>query len=595
MGWFWPALTAAVAADSALLRNRVAAFEALLPSDEPVAPHHRFLTARNVVVDEATARAASAHAARLGLDALDLVPGDLPAELLLDLARLVDPARYRDDALSPGRGAGQALLVTAELADRAGIVALDGRDPGEMVDLAARIKSYAPRTMGHALAPGLRAAPSDGRGRLDSLQATIGAPFAAAGFALDVALLAGAARSRRPWALAAAAVRVLQPWLAVAGTAAHPRDLAGAAPARLMSSARDLPRALGRWVAGAGDERRRAEYDDLLSGGVDGFFDERRPDCPLCGSRDLAVRLTTDDLLQCKPGTFTLEQCGACAHIFQNPQLNAAGLDFYYRDFYDGAAEGQMGAALSRFKPFYAARAEMLRPAGTPRRWLDVGTGHGHFCLMAREVWPATTFDGLDMSDTIVEAERRGWVDTGYRGTFPGHADELAGRYDVVSMFHYLEHTPDPKEQLDAATAVLAPGGHLLVEVPDPESRLADVLGPFWPPWGQPQHLHFVTVDNLRALLEERGFEVVSVVRGPARIGMDFLGAVTEATNAVQPAVGVPWVPRPSPAARVKRAAALTASGPALAAGLAVEVALWPLGGRCGTSNAYRLLARRAD
>jgi SAM-dependent methyltransferase len=594
MGWFWPALTAAFAADSLLLRSRVAAFDVLGATEAPVAPGHRFLTARNVVVDEATARAASAHAARLGLDALDLVPADLPTELLLDLARLVDPARYRNDALAPGHGACQALLVTEELADRAGIVALDGREPDEMVDLTARIKSYAPRAMGHAVAPGLRAAPSDVRGRLDMLEATIGAPLATTGLAVDVALLGGAARSRRPWALAAAAVRVAQPWLAVAGTASRPRDLGGAAPARLASSARDLPRAFGRWILGGGDERRRAEYDELLAGGVDRFFDDRRPDCPLCGSHDLSVRLTTDDLLQCKPGTFTLEQCGACAHIFQNPQLNAEGLDFYYRDFYDGAAESQMGAALGRFKPFYEARAEMLRPAGAPQRWLDVGTGHGHFCLMAREVWPDTTFEGLDMSETIVEAERRGWVDTGYRGTFPEHAERLTGRYDVVSMFHYLEHTPDPKEQLDAATAVLAPGGHLLVEVPDPESRLADVLGPFWPPWGQPQHLHFVTVDNLRALLEERGYEVVSVVRGPARIGMDFLGAVTELTNAVQPAVGVPWVPRPSASARVKRAAALTASGPALAAGLAVEVALWPLGGRCGTSNAYRLLARRA-
>lgn len=137
----------------------------------------------------------------------------------------------------------------------------------------------------------------------------------------------------------------------------------------------------------------------------------------------------------------------------------------------------------------------------------------------------------------------------------------------------------------DAATTVLAPDGLLLVEVPDPESRLADLLGAFWPPWGQPQHLHFLTADNLAALLEERGYEVVSVVRGPARVSMDFRGAVTEATNAVHPAVAVPWVPRPSTAARARRAAALAAGGPALAAGLAIELAPWPLGGRFGTSK----------
>jgi SAM-dependent methyltransferase len=597
MGWFWPAVAAAMAADTVLLRRRVGTFDVLAASEHPLGPGYRLLTGEGVVVDEATARAAGAYATRHGLDALDLIPGDLPAERLLDLARLIDPGPFRTDPLATGRGAGQAMLLTEALAERAGIVAFDGRAIDEMVDLAARVKAYAPRSMGHAIAPGLRSAPdapdaSDG-GRLAALQATIGPAATVVGLACDLALLVAAARSRSRWATAAAALRLVQPWTAVAGPAARPRDRLAAVPARLVSSARDLPEALLSWASTSDVEPRRTMYDDLLSEGVDRFFEPRRPDCPLCGSHDLAVRLETHDLMQCKPGTFTLEQCGRCDHIFQNPRLNAAGLDFYYRDFYDGAHEAQMGAALSRFRPFYAARAEMLRGVSTPRRWLDVGSGHGHFCLMARATWPATRFDGLDMSETIVEAERRGWVDRSFHGTFTEHADALAGQYDVVSMFHYLEHTPDPKAQLDAATTVLSPGGLLLIEVPDPESRLADVLGPFWPPWGQPQHLHFVTVDNLSALVRERGYEVVSVVRGPARIGMDFLGAVTEATNAVQPAVHVPWVPRPSPAAQAKRAAALTASAPALAAGLAIEMALWPLGGRFGTSNAYRLLARR--
>jgi SAM-dependent methyltransferase len=585
MGWFWPAATAAIAADGLFLRGRVAGFDVLDASDAPVDPSHHLVTAAGVVVDDATARAASAHARRHGLEVLDLVPGDLPVEQLLDVARLVDPASFRSDPLAAGRGACQALLVTEDVAMRAGIVAFEDRDLEDMIDLTARLKHYAPHTMAHALTPSMPAGAAGSGTRLALLLEAVGRPFTIVGLVADAALLAGAARSRRPWALAAAAARLLQPWLAVAGTAARPRDLPTSVPARLVSSIRS--------VASDDVDRRRRQYDELLAGGVERFFGPRRKDCPLCGSTDLQVRLETDDLLQCKPGTFTLEQCGSCEHIFQNPQLSAEGLDFYYRDFYDGAHEAAMSSALARFRPFYSARAEMLRPYTTPTRWLDVGSGHGHFCLMARETWPDTTFDGLDMSETIVEAERRGWVDTSYQGTFPDQSGALAGRYDVVSMFHYLEHTPDPKAELDAAATVLGPGGMLLVEVPDPESRLADVLGMYWPPWGQPQHLHFVTVDNLTSLLRERGFEVVEVVRGPARIGMDFLGAVTEVANAVQPAVAVPWRPRPSRADQARRAATLTAAAPALVAGLAVEVALYPLGGRFGTSNAYRLLARR--
>jgi hypothetical protein len=49
-----------------------------------------------------------------------------------------------------------------------------------------------------------------------------------------------------------------------------------------------------------------------------------------------AVGVHVGDLLQQKPGTFTLDRCGGCGHIFQNPPVNAEGLSFYYRDFYDG-------------------------------------------------------------------------------------------------------------------------------------------------------------------------------------------------------------------------------------------------------------------
>jgi hypothetical protein len=81
-------------------------------------------------------------------------------------------------------------------------------------------------------------------------------------------------------------------------------------------------------------EARRAYYQTELARGVGRFLEPRRDTCPWCGSTDLSVRLWTSDLTQRKPGRFTLEQCGTCRHIFQNPRLTPAGLDFYYRDFY---------------------------------------------------------------------------------------------------------------------------------------------------------------------------------------------------------------------------------------------------------------------
>src|SRR5438270_4799824 len=148
--------------------------------------------------------------------------------------------------------------------------------------------------------------------------------------------------------------------------------------------------------------------------------------------------------------------------------------------------------------------------------WLDVGAGHGHFCFAARDELPGTTFDGLDLSESIDEAKRRGWIDTAYRGLFPELAAGFAGHYDAISMSHYLEHTLDPKLELDAARTALAPDGCLLIELPDPEFALGRILRRYWLPWFQPQHLHLLSVANLERLLRERGFAPVAWHRGLA-------------------------------------------------------------------------------
>jgi SAM-dependent methyltransferase len=304
--------------------------------------------------------------------------------------------------------------------------------------------------------------------------------------------------------------------------------------------------------------------------------------------------MVTSDLIQCKPGEFRLDECTTCGHVFQNPQLNPEGMDFYYADFYGGTTEGLVERAFATMGPFYRARAETVRGiAEAPRRWLDVGGGHGHFCLSAKGSFPETTFDALDMNDSIEEAERRGWTGRSYQGLFPDRAPELAGRYDVVSMFHYLEHARDLGAELDAAATVLGPGGVLLIEVPDASSRVASLLGRFWWPWVQPQHLHFPSVEILTRLLGERGFEVVRVQEGPANVPYDFVVAAMQFLNWAAPRTDVPWRPRPTAADRAKRAAVLAAGWPLVLAGLTTDVALRPLGGRARTSNAYRLVAKR--
>ncbi|MFF4316679.1 class I SAM-dependent methyltransferase [Streptomyces sp. NPDC001507] len=343
-------------------------------------------------------------------------------------------------------------------------------------------------------------------------------------------------------------------------------------------------------------EALRSAYQRDLAEGTDRFFEPRRTTCPWCASDRLTTRLRTTDLLQHKPGAFVLDRCQECGHTFQNPRLNETGLDFYYRDFYDGLGEQKMSGTFGGRTKMYQGRARSLVPHdATPKNWLDVGTGHGHFCEAAREVLPGTAFDGLDFTDGVELAAREGRVEHAYRGAFPDLAPELAARYDVVSMFHYLEHSTDPDRELRAAHEAVRPGGHLLIEVPDPESRYGRLLGRWWLPWLQPQHLHFVPVANLRDRLTGLGFTVVAEEHAEAHDPVDLLAAVWLALDHTAPREDAPWLPTPPGAPRkALRAALLIAGIPALIAGTLLDrFAVRPLSRRLRLSNAYRIVARR--
>ncbi|MGW2747056.1 class I SAM-dependent methyltransferase [Streptomyces sp. NPDC001450] len=340
----------------------------------------------------------------------------------------------------------------------------------------------------------------------------------------------------------------------------------------------------------------RPAYQADLADGTERFFAPRRTTCPWCTSSSLTTRLHTTDLLQHKPGHFTLDRCTDCGHTFQNPQLTSEGLEFYYRDFYDGLGEQRMSGTFGGRTAMYRDRAQAMAPHDpTPKNWLDVGTGHGHFCEAARTALPGTSFDGLDFTDGVELAAREGRVEHAYRGAFPDLAPELVARYDVVSMFHYLEHSTNPDRELRAAHEVVRPGGHLLIEVPDPESRYARLLGRWWLPWLQPQHLHFMPVANLRRRLTELGFTVVAEQHAEPHDPVDLLAAVWLALDHTTPRDDAPWLPEPPGALRRALRTALLLSGvPALlAATLLDRFAVRPLAQRLGLSNAYRLVARR--
>jgi len=599
MSWILGGLAILFVLDALRLRARLAHLAVLEASDAPVAECHQFIVAEGVDLDDATRRAASAHALENDLEVIDLIPGDNHVSASIGLAQMVAPRAYRRQRFATGRSAGYALLVTRDVLARSRVDQRTPTDPVAIQRVAARLKRFACTSTDYAVAPGLRALAVNPNRRRAVLRFMLGEFYL---FPLllplvNLAIIAFGAAFAPLAAASAFASYHLTTTLVFARTGLAPRDRWRFTLLRLPLEAwTTLVLLCDRWQpeeVGATIREGRAYYEQLLDGGWERFFEPRSDRCPLCGGGELEEYFTTRDNFQQKPGRFTLERCRGCGHLFQNPRLTLEGLAFYYRDYYDGFGAELTERVFSSYGDVYARRAQMVAEVvAQPGRWLDVGCGHGHFCCAARDELNGVEYHGLDISESVDEAFRRGWIDKPLRGLFPELAGDLASSYDVVSMHHYLEHVLDPAAEIEAARTALVPGGHLLIEVPAPESRLGRALGRLWVNWLQPQHLHFVSMRNMERLLRDHGFTPVAWQGREAHMPIDITWAVILLLQRLAPTVDRPWKPPTTIVGRARRAVVWTLGSPMVGLAAVLDRIVARFIGPLRSWNLYRVLAR---
>ena len=277
--------------------------------------------------------------------------------------------------------------------------------------------------------------------------------------------------------------------------------------------------------------------------------------CPLCASDRGRLLFTGGDRLLGRGGLFGVTECRECGFRFTSPRPTREGMLHYYPRSY-GPYQGfsNFGAGLSvnrssvfsrlkndlkhailcrryryRFSSatmglrplqglpqFVVARAERL--AGwvferrNPRipvyqghgRALDIGCGNGNYMMFLKGLGWDTT--GFDVTDNLAEPVRKAGIPI-----FTGSLDVLQhqeGSFDLITMWHVLEHLYDPAADLRLVRRLLADGGTLLIEVPNSDSITARLFRADWFPWDLPRHLNHFTPANLRRMLEESGFRV---------------------------------------------------------------------------------------
>jgi SAM-dependent methyltransferase len=84
------------------------------------------------------------------------------------------------------------------------------------------------------------------------------------------------------------------------------------------------------------------------------------------------------------------------------------------------------------------------------------------------------------------------------------------GRFDMVLAMHVLEHDDDAAGLLDRITAMVRPGGTVVLEVPNIDCVWTSLFGGHWAAWYLPFHRTHFSPTSLKALVVSRGLKVVA-------------------------------------------------------------------------------------
>ena len=225
-----------------------------------------------------------------------------------------------------------------------------------------------------------------------------------------------------------------------------------------------------------------------------------RVSCNLCGSLETRLLFRTSDLQLKNEGVFNLVQCQQCGLVYLNPRPTKASIARYYQHYHDRSTND---AWLERRQLEKLREVERYREAG---RLLDVGCGKGSFLRAARDRgWRCF---GVEISPQASNDARRMGLDV-TTGGFE-YVDYPDNFFDVITMYHVLEHLHDPREALGKAYQLLKSGGLLVVAVPNFDSLQAKIFRQRWYHLDAPRHLYHFTPRTLKMLLhDEAGFKVL--------------------------------------------------------------------------------------
>jgi 2-polyprenyl-3-methyl-5-hydroxy-6-metoxy-1,4-benzoquinol methylase len=234
--------------------------------------------------------------------------------------------------------------------------------------------------------------------------------------------------------------------------------------------------------------------------------------CPVCGNGSFTDWLVCKDYTVSKT-EFAIQQCSACGFAATNPRPANEDLGSYYESdeyiSHSNTSKGLVSKMYQRVRKYtMRKKVEMVGElAGKTGALLDIGCGTGEFLAASKNAgWTVT---GIEPSPSARAAALSNHQLTALDE--PELENLQAGSFDVITMWHVLEHVPDLPGRMQTLKKLLAPGGTLIIAVPNRNAHDAEHYGAHWAAYDVPRHLWHFRPDDIRALAKTHGFALKDI------------------------------------------------------------------------------------
>ncbi len=153
-----------------------------------------------------------------------------------------------------------------------------------------------------------------------------------------------------------------------------------------------------------------------------------------------------------------------------------------------------------------AYRRRSGQSASNPKRVLDIGAGDGKFLYFMRQLGFETEGTTASAISQKAAFDKFG-VKLEHTTSIPPRIRDL--KFDIITYWHVFEHLDEPAAHVSCWKDMLAPGGLIVIEVPNVESLGARLAFDAWLGSDVTHHLNLMPRSEIEALLEGHGLQVV--------------------------------------------------------------------------------------